>query len=193
MHHCSFQGDESTCTYVSTSVVIKMYCCVPIITFVWSTLAISLGDMYSISTIMSDFWEYRGDNSWNNKIHVTYNDYSCPLIDTDGITPWFKCYQRNRYIGPYGRSGKAIGGFLGHMAGAGRQLPEIDIEIRYIVQVYAKVIAFGVIPWYIEQATQHCFSIRKCTKCGKSTKKETACHFVVKLEETKLGFLTHWI
>ena len=128
--------------------------------------------MFSISTIMSDFWEYRGNNSWNNKIHATDNGYSCPLIDTGGKTPWFTCYQRNRYIGPYGRSGKAIWGFLGHMTGARRQLPEIDIEIRYIMQVYAKVIAFGVIPRYIEQATQYYFSIGKWRKCGKSTKKK---------------------
>ena len=125
-----------------------------------------------MSIIMSDFWEYRGNNFWNNKSHATNNNYSCPLIDTGGITPWSKCSQRNRYIGPYGRSGKAIRGFLGHITGAGRQLPEIDIEIRYIVQVYAKVIAFGVIPWYIEQATQYYFSIRECRKCGKSTKKK---------------------
>ena len=41
-----------------------------------------------------------------------------------------------RYIGPHGRSGKAIRGFLGHLTGSGRQLPEIGIVIRYIVQVY---------------------------------------------------------
>ena len=57
--------------------------------------------MFSISTIMSDFWEYRGNNSWNNKIHATDNGYSCPLIDTGGITSWFKCYLRSLYIDPY--------------------------------------------------------------------------------------------
>ena len=45
------------------------------------------------------------------------------------------CYLGNRYIGPYSQSGKAIRGFPGHLIGSGRQLPEIDIEIRYIVQV----------------------------------------------------------
>ena len=38
-----------------------------------------------ISTVMSDFWESQGDNSYNRKIHATYNHYSCPLIDTGGI------------------------------------------------------------------------------------------------------------
>ena len=43
---------------------------------------------------------------------------------------------RCRYIGPFGRSGKAIRGFPGHLPGSGRQLPEIDSKIRFIVQVY---------------------------------------------------------
>ena len=40
------------------------------------------------------------------------------------------------HIGPQGQSGKAIRGFPGHLPGSGRQLPEIDIEIRLIRQVY---------------------------------------------------------
>ena len=92
--------------------------------------------MVSISTIISDFWVYRGDNSQIYKIYATENGYSCPLINTGGITPGFNCYLRNRCIGPYGRSGKAIRGFPGHSTRLGRQLPEINIEIRYIVQVY---------------------------------------------------------
>ena len=44
-------------------------------------------------------------------------------------------YLRSRYISPYSQYGKAIRGFPGHLTGSGRLLPEIDIEIRYIVQV----------------------------------------------------------
>ena len=62
-------------------------------------------------------------------IHPTYNDYRCPLINTGGITPWFKCYTC-----PSGRSNKAIRGIPGHLASLRRQLPETAIEIRYIVQ-----------------------------------------------------------
>ena len=31
-----------------------------------------------------------GSCALNKPIHSTYKDYSCPLIDTVGITPWFK-------------------------------------------------------------------------------------------------------
>ena len=48
---------------------------------------------------------------------------------------WFKWYLKCQYIGPQGRSGKAIRGFPGHLPGSGRQLQEIDIEIRFIMQV----------------------------------------------------------
>ena len=33
-----------------------------------------------------------------------------------------------------GRSGKSVRGFPGHLRGSGRQLPKMDIEIRFIVQ-----------------------------------------------------------
>ena len=42
---------------------------------------------------------------------------------------------KGQYIGPYDRSGKTIRCFLWHLPGSGRQLPEMDIEIRFIVQV----------------------------------------------------------
>ena len=48
-------------------------------------------DMFSISTIISGFWEYWWGNSSNCKIHAFYNDCSCPFVDTGGITPWIKC------------------------------------------------------------------------------------------------------
>ena len=63
------------------------------------------------------------------KIHPTYNDYSCLLINTGGITPWFDCHFNSRYIGPLGWFGKAIRGFSGYLSALGRQLPEIDIQI----------------------------------------------------------------
>ena len=66
-------------------------------------------------------------------IHPTYDDYSCPLIDTGGITPWYKLCLKSRYIGPLVRSGKLIKGFSRHLLGLGRQLSEIDIEIRLIM------------------------------------------------------------
>mgnify|MGYP001804211980 CR=1 FL=1 len=34
------------------------------------------------------------------KIHATYNDYSCPLMDTGGITPCF-AYQQEADISPH--------------------------------------------------------------------------------------------
>ena len=44
--------------------------------------------------------------------------------------------RKKRYIGLLGRYGKAIRGFPGSLPGSGTQLPKIDIEIRFIVQVY---------------------------------------------------------
>ena len=72
------------------------------------------------------------------KIHATYNDYSCPLIDTSEVTSWIECRLKSRYIGSQGRYGKAIRGFPGHLSGSGRQLPVINIEIRFIVQDHFK-------------------------------------------------------
>ena len=72
--------------------------------------------------------------------HATYNDYSCPLINTGEITLWLYCSVKSQYIGPQGRSGRTIRGFLGHLTDSRRQLPEIDIEIRLIVQVYTSVL-----------------------------------------------------
>ena len=43
--------------------------------------------------------------------------------------------RKKRYIGLLGRYGKAIRGFPGGLPGLGTQLPKIDIEIRFIVQV----------------------------------------------------------
>ena len=77
----------------------------------------------------------KGTTLKTTKIHATYNDYSCLLINTDGITPWFACHFNSRYIGPLGWSGKVIRGFPEHLPGLGRQLWEIEIEIRFIVQV----------------------------------------------------------
>ena len=71
------------------------------------------------------------------KVYATYNDYSCPLINTGGITPLFDCHLNSQYIGPSGQSGEAIRGFPGHWPGSGRQLPKVDIEFRFIVQVYS--------------------------------------------------------
>ena len=50
------------------------------------------------------------------KFHATYNDYSCPLINTGGIAPWSKYNLKIWYIGPLGRSGKAIRGFSGYLS-----------------------------------------------------------------------------
>ena len=33
------------------------------------------------------------------KLHPTYNDNSCPLIETGVITPWCECYIKSQYIG----------------------------------------------------------------------------------------------
>ena len=50
-------------------------------------------DMVLISKTISDFWEYRGDNSLKlYKNHATFDEYSCPLIDIGGITPWLNYY-----------------------------------------------------------------------------------------------------
>ena len=68
------------------------------------------------------------------QIYATYNDCSCPIIVTGGITPWFECHLKTRYVDTLDRSGKAIRGFPGHLSGSGRQLLEIDIDIRFIVQ-----------------------------------------------------------
>ena len=35
-------------------------------------------------------------------IYATYNDYSCPVIGNDGITPWFECYLRKPIYRPIG-------------------------------------------------------------------------------------------
>ena len=54
----------------------------------------------------------RGQHLKNYKIHATNNDHSCPLIDTGGIAPWFKCYGKQLiYTGSLSRSGKAIRAF----------------------------------------------------------------------------------
>ena len=71
--------------------------------------------------------------------HATFNDYSCPLIDTGGITLWLYCSVKSQYIGPQGRSGRTIRGFPGHLTDSRRQLLEINIEIRFIVLVYSSV------------------------------------------------------
>ena len=70
------------------------------------------------------------------KIDATYNDYSCLLINTGGIAPWFDCHFNSRYICPLGWPGKATRGFPGYLPGSGRQLPEIHIEFCFIMQVY---------------------------------------------------------
>ena len=75
--------------------------------------------------------------------HASYNDPSCPLIDTGGISPWFNCTNKSGFIGPHGRSGKAIRGFPGHLTDSRRQLPEIDIEIRFIAQVYSSALPYS--------------------------------------------------
>ena len=67
-------------------------------------------------------------------IHTTYNDHSCPFIDTGGITPLFRCCLKSRYIDQQGRSGKSVRGFPGLLPGSGWQLPKMDIKIRFIVQ-----------------------------------------------------------
>ena len=61
------------------------------------------------------------------KIHSISNDYSCPLIDTGGITLKFKVYLKKQYIGPKGLSSKAIRGFSGSLSDLERQLSEIEI------------------------------------------------------------------
>ena len=43
---------------------------------------------------------------------------------------------KGRYIGQQGQSGKAIIGIPGYLPGSGRQLPEIDIKICFIMQVF---------------------------------------------------------
>ena len=53
--------------------------------------------------------------------HTTNYDYSCPLIDTGGISLWLYCSVKSQYIGPQGRSGKTIRGFLGHLTDSTRQ------------------------------------------------------------------------
>ena len=45
-------------------------------------------DMVLIAIITSNFREF----------HATYNDYSCPLNDAGGISPWFKCYLKKADI-----------------------------------------------------------------------------------------------
>ena len=55
--------------------------------------------------------------SWGQLLKLQkfiYTDHSCPLINTGGITPWFKLSQKARL----GRSGKAIKGFPGHLPGS---------------------------------------------------------------------------
>ena len=63
--------------------------------------------MVSVSTIISDFWEYRGDKFMplimtTLSSHRHWWDNSLLCIPT-----------RSRYIGPFGRSDKAIRGFPG--------------------------------------------------------------------------------
>ena len=91
--------------------------------------------MVSISTTRPGFREYRGATLKITKIHATLNRYSCLLIDTGEVTLWFNCDIKSRYICPQGWSGKVTRGFPGHLPGLGRQIPEINIEIRFILQV----------------------------------------------------------
>ena len=79
-------------------------------------------DMVLISTIISDFWSSEGTTLKITQIHVTSNVYSCSLLDTGERAPWL--------------SGKLTRGFPGHLPGLGRQLPEIDIKICFIVHDY---------------------------------------------------------
>ena len=76
-------------------------------------------DMVLISTIISDFWSSEGTTLKITQIHGTSNVYSGPLLETGERAPWL--------------SGKLTRGFPGHFPGLGRQLPEIDIKICFIV------------------------------------------------------------
>ena len=67
-------------------------------------------------------------------MHAICNGYSCPIIDTGGVTPGLNVISKSRYIVSSGRPGKAIRGFPGYLPASGSQLPEIDIVIRFIVQ-----------------------------------------------------------
>ena len=67
-------------------------------------------------------------------IHTTKNDHSCPLIHTSGITPWFKCFLKRRYINPYGRSSKSMRCFPRNLPGSGSWQPKIDIEVRFFMR-----------------------------------------------------------
>ena len=72
-----------------------------ILEFRWKS---NCADMDSISTTISDFWEYRGTTLKSYKIYATYNHQLSPhryWYDNS----WFKCYQ---CISPLGQSGKEV-------------------------------------------------------------------------------------
>ena len=50
------------------------------------------------------------------------------------------------YIGPSGQSSKAIRDCPGHLPGLGRQLAEIDIEIRFIAQDFESLVDVKLSP-----------------------------------------------
>ena len=94
-------------------------CALDISEYCWQS---QCADMVLISTIISDFWSSEGTTLKITQIHVTSNVYSCSLLDTGERAPWL--------------SGKLTRGFPRHLPSLGRQLPEIDIKIRFIEQLY---------------------------------------------------------